>query len=83
MKKTVTAFLVGAALVATPLTAFAGEGQGVIESIDPATRTIILQDGTTWVAAEEINLDELMSGDAVTVEFEDGTTNLTSVEKVE
>ncbi|MEL6920574.1 MAG: DUF1344 domain-containing protein [Pseudomonadota bacterium] len=83
MKKLLTSVLVGATLVCSSIFAFAGEGEGVISAVDPATRTIILEDGSQWVAAEDLDMAELAVGDAISVTFEDGTTTLTSITKVE
>ena len=83
MKKLISTFLVGATLVGSSIFAFAGEGEGVIASVDAATRTIVLEDGSTWVAAENIDISMLAAGDAIKVVYEDGTTMLTEVMKVE
>ncbi|MEM1378226.1 MAG: DUF1344 domain-containing protein [Pseudomonadota bacterium] len=83
MKKLLTSILVGATLAGSSIFAFAGEGEGVISAVDPATRTIILEDGSQWVAAEDVDIAELAAGDTIMVTFEDGTTTLTSVTKVQ
>ena len=83
MKKWVSAVLAGTMLAGSSLFAVAGEGEGVIASVDAATRTIILEDGSTWVASENVDISELASGDAIKVVYEDGTTMLTEVTKVE
>jgi len=81
MKKIVTAILAGVAMTATAFASLAGEGEGVIASVDAETRTIVLQDGSTWTAADDVDLAALAPGDAIKVVYEDGTTVLTSVEK--
>lgn len=70
-----------AALAALTATAFAGQVEGEVQSVDAATRTIILSDGASYVAAEDVAIDGLAAGDMVTVTFEDGTTTATAVEK--
>ncbi|QKV17155.1 DUF1344 domain-containing protein [Oricola thermophila] len=83
MKKIVSAALAGAMLAGSAFAAFAGEGEGVVASVDPATRTIMLEDGSAWTVAEGIDLDALAAGDAIKVTYDDGTTTLTSVEKAD
>lgn len=63
--------------------AYAGEAQGTIASVDPATRTVVLEDGSSYVAAEGVALDALTAGANVTVTFDDGTTNATAIELAE
>ncbi|MEL6437065.1 MAG: DUF1344 domain-containing protein [Pseudomonadota bacterium] len=83
MKKLLATLLVGASLTGISFHAFAGEGQGVIATVDPETRTIVLEDGSQWVAADGIDMEGLAAGDTIAVVFEDGTTTLTEVTKVE
>ena len=59
--------------------AFAGEMQGVVASVDPDARMLILESGETFSIAEGVTMDELAPGTQVVVTFEDGTTNATSV----
>lgn len=60
--------------------AYAGEAEGTVATVDPATRTITLEDGTSYVAAEGVVLDTVTTGSIVKVTFDDGTTNATAVE---
>lgn len=83
MKRKLTAALAATALLASAHLAAAGEGEGVIASVDPDTRTIVLEDGSTWMAAEEVDLAGLAPGDTIRVVYTDGTTTLTEVTKVE
>lgn len=83
MTNKLTAALAGGALLASAIFAIAGEGQGVIASIDPDTRMIVLEDGSSWLAAEEVELAGLAPGDTINVVYTDGTTTLTEVTKVE
>ncbi len=82
MKKLLTAALVSASVIGATFSAFAGEGEGVVASVDPATNTVILEDGSTWTAGEGVDVSALAPGDAIKVTYEDGTTTLTSVEKM-
>ncbi|WP_349362555.1 MAG: DUF1344 domain-containing protein [Roseitalea porphyridii] len=83
MKRTLTAAMAAAALMGTALYAHAGEGEGVVASIDPETRMVVLEDGSTWTAAEEVDLSGVAPGDTISVVYTDGTTTLTEVTKVE
>ena len=83
MKNALSTTLAAAMLLGSAMFAWAGEGQGVIASIDPETRTIMLEDGSTWVADAAVSLDGLTAGDTINVVFTDGTTTLTEVTKVE
>lgn len=83
MTNKLTAALAGGALLASAIFAVAGEGQGVIASIDPETRMIVLEDGSSWLAADEVDLAGLAPGDTISVVYTDGTTTLTEVTKVE
>lgn len=84
MNRSIAAFLAGATLIAGSASfAFAGEGTGVIASIDVMTRSVILEDGTTWFATEGLDLETFMPGDTVNVVYEDGTTTLTDIQKAE
>ena len=74
-------FVAAAALIALTATAFAGQVEGEVQSVDTATRTITLADGTNYVAAEGVAIEELAAGDMVSITFDDGTTNATAVEK--
>jgi translation initiation factor IF-1 len=62
--------------------AYAATVEGVVQSVDPATRTVTLEDGTSVVAAEGVAIEELAPGAKVTVTLEDGTTNATAIEAV-
>ncbi|WP_394886432.1 DUF1344 domain-containing protein [Mesorhizobium sp. AaZ16] len=47
--------------------AYAATVEGVVQSVDPATRTVTLQDGTAVVAAEGVAIDALAAGAKVKV----------------
>ncbi len=75
--------IIAAATIAAFSTAvFAGEMEGKIQSVDQSTRTIVLEDGSSYVAAEGVAIEELAEGDSVVVTFDDGTNNATAVEKM-
>lgn len=59
--------------------AFAGEVEGVVQSVDPAAGTVTLQSGETFKAAEGVTLDGLQAGATVHVTFADGTTDATAI----
>lgn len=63
--------------------AYAATVEGVVQSVDPVTRTITLQDGTSVTASEAVSAEVLASlaaGTKVQVTVEDGTTNATAIE---
>ena len=51
--------------------ALADEAKGKIQAVDPAARTIQLEDGTVYTVAEGVALDTLKPGTEVTVSFEE------------
>ncbi len=79
MKKLI---ITAAAIAAFATGAFAGTMEGKVQSVDPATRTIVLEDGSSYVAADDVAIDELAAGDSVMVTYDDGTNNATAVEKM-
>jgi hypothetical protein len=60
--------------------AYAATVEGVVQTVDPATRTVTLQDGTAVVAVEHVAIDALAPGAKVKVTLEDGTSNATAIE---
>jgi hypothetical protein len=83
MKNFVSAVLAGAMLFASVHVSMAVESEGVVASIDTETRTVLLEDGTRWLTADDVDLTALEPGDMVQVTVADGTTVITSIEKVE
>ncbi|WPZ12897.1 DUF1344 domain-containing protein [Nitratireductor rhodophyticola] len=72
-----------AALAATgflTLSAYAADVQGTVQSVDPATRTIALEDGTVYTAGEGVDLASISAGASVTLTIDDTTNEVTSVE---
>lgn len=82
MKNLLSAALVSASVLGATLPVFAGEGEGVVAAIEPATGTIMLEDGTAWTVSENVDVSTLAVGDSIKVTYEDGTTTLTGVEKL-
>jgi len=80
MKKTLVS-LAAVAAMALSGAAFAGESSGKIKMIDPATNTLILEDGTTYQVSEKVAIDRLKPGQEVTVSFEtkDGRNQASNV----
>lgn len=60
--------------------AFAATVEGVVQSVDPATRTVTLQDGKAFIAPESTDLDALKAGTRITVTVDDSTGSVTEVE---
>jgi len=80
MKKIIATTVASLAFIGA---AYAATVEGVVQSVDPATRTITLQDGTSVTASETVSADVLASlaaGTKVQVTVEDGTTNATAIE---
>jgi Cu/Ag efflux protein CusF len=69
-----------AAAAALTFAAHAGEAEGTVRSVDPSTRTITLDDGQAFVAADSVQLDTVMTGSRVRITFDDATLNATAVE---
>jgi hypothetical protein len=80
MNKFVAIAFASAAMIST---AFAGEVEGVVKTVDAATATIVLESGETFVAAEGVALEGVEAGAKVHVIFTDGTTDATEVSIVE
>ena len=77
MKKFVATLIAFAAVITT---AFAGEIAGVVKSYDTATKTVTLEDASTYVLAEGVAADGLVAGAKVKVTFDDTTKAATAVE---
>ncbi len=80
MKKTLVALSVATFLGMTGA-ALAEEAKGKIQSVDPTTKTITLEDGTVFMLAEGVAADTLQPGAEVTVSYEekDGQKTATAV----
>lgn len=79
MKTTITAVLAAATVAGVSFHALAAEMQGEVATVDPQARTVMLSDGSTWTAADTIDLSGLEVGDQVTIVYEDGTTMATEI----
>jgi hypothetical protein len=79
MKKFMGALMLAAALTAG--SAWAGEIEGKIQSIDAGDRTFVLEDGTKVWVAEGVSMDSLKEGAKVKASYEerDGKNVATSV----
>lgn len=80
MNKFVAIAFASAAMIST---AFAGEVEGVVKSVDAATATVELESGETFKAAEGVVLEGVEAGKTVKVVFTDGTTDATEISIVE
>ncbi len=75
-----------AMLAALAMLGFAGaasaeEAKGKIQSVDPATGTVMLEDGTLFTVGEGVAIEGLQPGTEVTVMYEvtDGTNTATAI----
>jgi hypothetical protein len=84
MKK-ILALLSTVAFLGAAGIASAEEASGVIQTVDPAARTLQLEDGTIFMVSEGVPLEELQPGTEVTVSYEetDGNMTATSVTPVQ
>lgn len=77
MKKVLATAIASLAFVGM---AYAATVEGVVQAVDPATRTITLEDGKTLVAPEGTSLDQLAVGAKVKVTVDDTTGAVTAIE---
>ncbi|MCX8568595.1 MULTISPECIES: DUF1344 domain-containing protein [Hyphomicrobiales] len=61
--------------------AYAADLEGTVASVDPATRSITLEDGKTYVVPESISVEGLAAGAKVKVTVDDTTGAVTAIEK--
>jgi Cu/Ag efflux protein CusF len=61
--------------------ALAEEAMGKIQAVDPATRTLTLEDGSSFILGDAVAIDSLQPGSDVTVSYEekDGQKTATQV----
>lgn len=80
MNKLLTILVAAVALVHAGL-AYAAEVSGRVMSVDSATRTIVLEDGTAVLVPAAIPLDDVKQGSMVTIAYEidDGKNIATDV----
>lgn len=77
MKTILTAL---AAVSLLTLSAYAAEVEGTVQTIDPATRTITLDDGTSFKVGEAVDLASVTAGAKVKLTVDDTTSEVTAVE---
>jgi Cu/Ag efflux protein CusF len=74
MKKLFAATVIATVLAAS--TAFALESlkatEGMVQSVDPAGKTLTLVSGTTLTVAPNVSIESLKPGEDVTVMYQDG-----------
>ena len=58
----------------------ADEAAGKVAAVDPASGSLILEDGTTFTIAEGVSMDGLEPGTEVTVSFEEQDGQLIATE---
>lgn len=78
MKKILATTLVSLAFIGA---AYAATVEGVVQSVDPQTRTITLEDGKVFVAPEGAAIDELAAGTKIKVTVDDTDGSVKMVEK--
>lgn len=76
MKKILLSTIASIGFVAA---AFAGQAEGVVQSVDAETRTIMLEDGQAFIAGDAVDLASIQAGATVTVMYDDGTNTATEV----
>jgi hypothetical protein len=69
-----------AAMLALLGSAYAATVQGTIQAVDPATKSITLDDGKIYQLPSEAAIDQLVVGAKVAVTVDDTTGMVTSIE---
>ena len=80
MRKTLAVLSV-LSILGTAGVALAEEAMGKVQAVDPATRTLTLEDGSSFILGEAVAIDTLQPGTDVTVSYEekDGQKTATTV----
>jgi len=80
MRKTLAVLSV-LSILGTAGVALAEEAMGKVQAVDPATRTLTLEDGSSFILDEAVAIDTLQPGTDVTVSYEekDGQKTATTV----
>lgn len=73
-------FLAAAASFVMLGSAYAATVEGVVQSVDPATRMVTLEDGKSFVAPESAAIEQLAAGAKIKVTVDDTTGAVTEVE---
>jgi Cu/Ag efflux protein CusF len=71
-----------AALLALMGAAHAAEVEGVVQTVDPATRMVTLESGESFTAPEDATLDDIAPGDRIKVMLDDVSGAATALEEV-
>jgi Cu/Ag efflux protein CusF len=79
MRKTLAVLSV-LSILGTASAALAEEAMGKIQAVDPATRTLTLEDGNSFVLGEAVAIDSLQPGSDVTVSYEEKDGQKTATE---
>lgn len=80
MNKFVAIAFASAAMISS---AFAGEVEGVVSSVDAGTATVALESGESFTAAEGVSLEGVEAGKTVMIMFDDSTNVATEIAIVE
>ncbi|WP_378949565.1 DUF1344 domain-containing protein [Mesorhizobium sp. ANAO-SY3R2] len=78
MNKILAATIASLAFIGT---AYAADVEGTVQAVDPATKSITLEDGKTYVVPESISIEGLAAGAKVKVTVDDTTGAVTAVDK--
>jgi Protein of unknown function (DUF1344) len=80
MRKTLAVLSV-LSILGTAGVALAEEAMGKVQAVDPASRTLTLEDGSSFILGEAVAIDTLQPGTDVTVSYEekDGQKTATQV----
>ena len=79
MRKTLAVLSV-LSILGTAGAALAEEAMGKIQAVDPATHTLTLEDGNSFILGEAVAIDSLQPGSDVTVSYEEKDGQKTATE---
>lgn len=79
MKTLLPAALAAAMFLSGAQASFAAQSEGVVASVDTETRIIVLEDGTSWTAAEGVDLSGIEAGDTIEITYDEGGSVATAV----
>lgn len=79
MRKTLAVLSV-LSILGTAGVALAEEAMGKVQAVDPATRTLTLEDGSSFILGEAVAIDTLQPGTDVTVSYEEKDGQKTATE---
>lgn len=78
MNKILAATIASLAFIGT---AYAADVEGTVQAVDPATKSITLEDGKTYVVPESISVEGLAAGAKVKVTVDDATGAVTALDR--